>query len=229
MHGVPALVPATLKWEKALNGIASPPAVWVQMHACHMFRQRKLHPRNPWVKPPVCMYSPEKNPWGFVFVLTHFSVDTLTGRELRASLLQSPTQSRDSLRSGQVDKSYLSYSLLDLESFLRWRLCALSGSLSQCLTFSGEMFSLASTLRLLCFNLHLFSHSSLCQACLFLMGSCWKLWNPSKPSPPGAEQSLLELAFCRGVPHCPDTASLGKLHFIQGSLHWGVQKTVDDV
>lgn len=94
MHGVPALVPATLKWEKALNGIASPPAVWVQMHACHMFRQRKLHPRNPWVKPPVCMYSPEKNPWGFVFVLTHFSVDTLTGRELRASLLQSPTQNR---------------------------------------------------------------------------------------------------------------------------------------
>lgn len=112
---------------KSINGIASSPAVWNHMHACHMFRQIKLHPRSPSVKPPVCMYSPERNPWGFVFVLIHLDVNPLNGRELRASPLQSPTQSRDSLRSSQVDKGYLSDSLLDLENFFRWKLCDLSG------------------------------------------------------------------------------------------------------
>lgn len=125
MHGEHAIVPATLKWAEAINGIASPPAVWIQIYAYHLFRQIKLSPRSSWVKPPVCMYSPERNPWDFVFVLTHFKVGTLKGRELRAPPFQSLTQTRDSLRFSQMDKSYLSSSLLDLEKFLRWRLCDL--------------------------------------------------------------------------------------------------------
>lgn len=98
------------------------------------------------------------------------------------------------------------------------------GSLSHCLTFSGEMFSFASMLKPLCSNWHLFSHSPLWHACLCLMSSLLATLEPLKASVLGAEQSQLLVAFCRGVPHCLDSSALSKLHFIQGSLHWGCRK-----
>lgn len=237
-----AIVPAILKWAKAINGVASPPAVWIQMHACHIFRQIKLGPRSPWVKPSVCMYSPREGPEVF-YLCSHIWGQPEWERAQGISILISYWKQGQFWGPARCIRAIHCWILKTSSD----EGCVTSlGSLSHCLTFSqGRCFSLVSRLNCLCFNLHLFSHSPTIPHCDKPASSwwapCWHLWSPQSHLLSGLSKAhscwLSAEVF---HPHCPDSSVLSKLHFIQSGIFkyslystlfsaLGVQKTVDGV